>query len=271
MRVRANILLLSLLLGAGFVYGADRATNDSPPSMSMAAFPLPLKRTYLFSAAGNPAGKAELDTPFPNDFPPCLTVMLEDMRKFPSSKGRYYFPSRNVVRVFRVSQIDQAPYKTIAGQIKSLRRILAERPTEVSYEETVSASTSVPNVTARYSLPDYPPRNAGHVVEVKLSYVDAAWGAAFCYVTQFTQEDGTRLNNEELTYIVQGITNDNQFYLSADFSIAHSKLPNTARETLKRPKGDAALDHTLLSKQKEASFTPDLSKLRKWISALKFE
>jgi uncharacterized membrane protein len=38
MTVRANILLLSLLLGAGFVYGADRATNDSPPSMSMAAF-----------------------------------------------------------------------------------------------------------------------------------------------------------------------------------------------------------------------------------------
>jgi len=173
--------------------------------------------------------------------------------------------------VYRISDVDQAPYKTIAAQIKSLRKILAERPTAISYEETVSVSASVPQVTPRYLLPDYPPRNAGHVVEVKLSYVDAVWGAAFCYVTQFTQEGGSRVNNQELTYIVQGITNDNQFYISADFSITHPKLPNTVRETLKGAKGDAALDNALLSKQTEASFTPDLSKLRKWISALEFK
>lgn len=271
MTARANFLLLLLLLGAGFVYGADRATDDSPPSMSMAVFPLPLKRTYVSSAAGTPAKKASLDTPFPNDFPPSITVMLEDTRKFPSGKGRYYFPSRNVVRVFRISDVDKAPYKTIAAQIKSLRKVLAERPTAISYEETVSASASSPQVTARYSLPDYPPRNAGHVVEVKLSYVDAVWGAAFCYVTQFTQESGTRVNNEELTYIAQGITSDNQFYISSDFSITHPKLPNRIRDTLERATGDAALDHALLSKQTDASFTPDLSKLRKWLSVLKFD
>jgi len=104
-----------------------------------------------------------------------------------------------------------------------------------------------------------------------VSYVDADWGAALCYVTQFTQESRAIVNNQELTYVVQGIASDNQFYISADFSITHPKLPNSSLDTPERPTGDNALDHALLSKQTEASFTPDLSKLRKWIFALKLE
>jgi len=244
--MRSHVSTLSaLLIGSAIVSGAQRAPDDTPPSVSFGAFPLELKRTYVFSAAGTSARKAELNNPFPNDFPPSLTVMFEDVRKFPSGQGRYYFPSRNVVRVYRISSVEAAPYKTIQSHIKSLRRILSERPSAVADDK-------------RHSLPDYPPRNAAHCFELKLSYIETRWGTAICYVTQFSQDGGTPANNEELTYIVQGLSKDGAFYVSADFSITHPKLPNRVQDTPDREKGDYAPDIALLSKQSDASFKPSL-------------
>ena len=261
MTARAYIsLLLGLLPVGDIVCGAERGPDDALPSMSFAAFPLPLKRTYVFSAPGTPASKAELNTPFPNDFPPSVTVMLEDARKFPTGKGRYYFPSRNVVRVYRVSGAESAAYKTIQSDIKALRKILSERPSAIADDET------------HYSpLPDYPPRNAAHCFQVKLSYIDAAWGSALCYVTQFTQDGGTPANNEELTYIVQGLSKDGGLYVAGNFSISHPKLPNRVEDTPERKKGDYAPDRGLLSQQRDSSFTPALDKIRRWLATLELK
>jgi hypothetical protein len=251
--------LLGLLLATAIVCGAQRAVDDTPPSASFAPFPLPLKRAYVFSAVGTPAAKAQLNTPFPDDFPPSLTLMFEDVRKFPSGQGRYYFPSRNVVRVYRISHAEAAPYKTIQSDIKSLRKLLSDRPSVVSDDDSVQR------------LPDYPPRNAGHCFAVKLSYIDAGWGDAVCYVTQFTQDGGTPANNEELTYIVRGLSKDGEFYVSADFSITHPKLPNRIQDTPERGKGDYEPDRALLSKQSDGSFTPALDQIRTWLATLELK
>lgn len=159
------------------------------------------------------------------------------------------------MRVYRVSHAEAAPYKTIQSEIKSLRKLLIDRPSAVADDQ-------------RDSLPDYPPRNAAHCFELKLSYIDAPWGSALCYVTQFTQDGDTPANNEELTYIVQGFSKDGEFYVSADFSIAHPKLPNRVQDTPEREKSDYAPDRALLSKQSEGSFTPQLAKIRTWLSTL---
>jgi len=249
-------LLIALLFATKIVWGAESAADDSPPSISFGAFPLPLKRTCVFSTAGLSANKAKLNVPDPNDFPPCTTVYLEDLRKFPAGQGRYYFPSRNVLRVYRISHVETAPYKTIQSQIRSVRTLLSDRPSTVRDDSSVQ------------KLPDYPPRNAGHCFAVKLSYIDASWGSAICYVTQFTQDGGTPANNEELTYIVQGLSKEGDLYISADFSIIHPKLPNRVQDTPERAKDDYAPDIALLSKQKEGSFTPALDKIRAWLSTL---
>jgi hypothetical protein len=251
-----TLTVLVVLLAIESVCAAESDANDSIPSISFGAFPLPLKRTYVISEAGTPADKANMNDPFPNDYPPCTTVMLEDIRKFPESKEpRYYFPSRNVLRVYRISNVNTAPYKTIQADIKSLRKLLKEKPTAIpdDYE---------------HALPDYPPRNSAHAFQVKLSYLDTARGSAVCYVTQFTQDGGTPANNEELTYIVQGISKDNQFYVSADFSITHPKLPNRIEDTPRRTKGDYGPDRALLSKQADSSFAPALDKIRTWLTSL---
>ena len=120
-------------------------------------------------------------------------------------------------------------------------------------------------------MPDYPPRNASHCFQEKLSYLDAPWGGALCYVTQFTQDGGAPANNEELVYLVQGLTKDGQFYVSADFSVTNPKLPNRIKDTPERQKGDYAPDRAFLSKRPEESFTPTLDKIRAWLCALELK
>jgi hypothetical protein len=246
-------VLTCVLLLATQVYGEDQTSADTPPSASYGPFPLPLKRTYVFAAVGTPASKESMSEPWaPKDFPPSLAIWLENAGHLPIQKGAYYFPSKNVVRIYRISAADTAPYETIQPEIKSLRKLLKERPRTVADD----------------SLPDYPPRNAAHCFQEKLSYMDATWGSALCYVTQFTQDGGTPANNEELTYLVQGLSKDEQFYISADFSITNPKLPNRIKDTPERQKGDYAPDRALLSKQPENSFAPALDKIRAWLSTL---
>jgi hypothetical protein len=161
----------------------------------------------------------------------------------------------NVLRIYRISAVDTAPYETIQPQIKSLRKLLSERRATVAED----------------SLPDYPPLNASHCFQEKPFYMDATWGSALCYVTQFTQDGGSPANNEELTYIVQGLSKDGQFYVSADFSITHPKLAYEDRHTPEHKKGDYAADRSLLSKQPEKSFTPALDKIRTWLYTLELK
>jgi hypothetical protein len=256
MKLRASALFLAALACA---CRADTASDD-PPSVSFSTFPLPLVRTYVSSAPGTPAAKAKLDDPFPNDLPPATTVMLEDARDYPAYKkgARYFFPSHNVLRLFRISGVQSAPYKTIQVDITSLRKLLADRPRSIPDDE-------------KHSLPDYPPRNSAHAFQVNVAYLDADWGSGICYVTQFSQDGGTPANNEELTYIFQGISKDNNFYVSGDFRITHPKLPKGVDDTPRRPKGDYDADRILLSKQSDASFTPSLAEIREWIKSLKVE
>jgi len=229
------------------------------PSVSFGPFPLPSVRTYVCSATGTPANKAELNSPFPNDFPPSVTVGLEDARPHPAYKkgARYFFFSRNYIRVYCISDVERVPYKTIQPQIALLRKLLGERPATIQDDER---------------LPDYPSRNAVHAFQVKLSYLDAPWGSGICYITQFTQDGGTPANNEELAYLFQGLTNDGSYYLSADFRISHPKLPKGIDDAPdNREKGDYHLDRLLLSKQTDRSFTPSLATLRQWLQSIKLK
>jgi hypothetical protein len=256
MKLLASALLLAAL---PCVCHADPA-NDDPPSVSFGTFPLQPIRTYVSAAGGTPASKARMDDPSPNDFPPATTVSLEDARNYPATdKGpRYFFPGRNVLRVYRISHVESAPYKTIQIDIASLRKLLTDRPRGIPDDE-------------KHSLPDYPPRNSAHAFQVNVTYLDANWGSGICYVTQFSQDGGTPANNEELTYIFQGISKDNNFYVSGDFRIMHPKLPKGIDDTPHRPKGDYDADRILLSKQSDGSFTPSLAKLREWIKSLTIE
>jgi hypothetical protein len=248
--------LLSFIVLACCTFAGERPVDI--PAVSFAPFPLPILRHYISAATGRPAGKATLNSPFPDDFPPSTTVAFEDGRKYKIPDGSYAFPSRNYLRVYRISDIHKAPYKTIQSHFEVLRRVLKARPAEVPNDEA----------TLR-SLPDYPPRNAAHAFELHLGYVDAPWGSGICYMTLFTQDGSGHANNDELQYLFQGLSKDNAFYVSADFRVTHPRLNHfTWPET---EKGDYSADCKLLSLLKPNTFSPSLPDIQRWLATLKIE
>jgi len=253
--------LIFAIIGLFAANGFGAEPRNDPPAVEFARFPLPLLRTSVSAAPGTPAAKAILKSPFPNDFPPHTTVSFEDAREFPAFKkgARYFSPAHNRIVVYRITQVERAPYKTIQTYLTVLKRLLKERPKDI------------PPVESGRSFPDYPPRNSAHTFEAKLTYVDTAWGSGIFYLAQFTQEAGDFANNEKLTYLFQGLSKDGNFYVSADFRATHPKLPaGIDSKPLHGADNDLA-DSAFLTKQPDDSYTPSLRKVREWIGTLKLE
>ncbi len=183
--------------------------------------------------------------------------------------GRFLILSSNYLRVYNIRAVTRAPYKTIQPQIAHLEELLKQ-----SRGKPRNAGKSVP------ILPDYPPRNAGHLIESKLSYLEAPWGSGICYITQFVQGMGETPNNQQLVYIFQGVSKGKQLFISADFQIRHPDVPagpeDPSFDWRKPEEKDAAeafckkIERTLNSAPDE-SFTPSLRSIREWLLQLKVD
>jgi len=253
---------------SGFASDGD----EDIPSIAFDEFPYSIKRFYFFSYAGTPVSKAKrMNDPGPDDFPPYSVVFLEDPRRYPSlEKGHavYMMPARNVVRVYNISAVATAPYKTIQPHIVQLRELLKKRP------KTVPSGGKRGNTYAKYEqLPDYPPRNAGHLVQVHTHYLDASWGSGLFYVTQFVQGGGEWPNNEQLVYLFQGVSKNGRFYVAADFRVTYSALDRPELRQEGEFDADALTEKlsSMMAKDREGAFTPPLNKIREWVSTFKIE
>jgi hypothetical protein len=252
------------LVGIASLFSAAATAEETvvlSPRVSFGTFPLAVHRTAMVAHPGLPAGKAELDSPFPDDFPPHIVVTLEERREFPALKkgARYFSPARNEITVYRISDVEKAPYKTIQPDIAALKKILAERPKRAPDHAADSRG-----------LPDYPPRNAAHVFELRLGYLEADWGRGIYYLTQFTQEDGHFANNEELVCVFQGLSKDGAFYVSADLRMTLPGLPAgiDAKAPLRDGKDPGI---PLITKARDEAFTPSLAKVREWLSSVQLK
>ncbi len=243
------------------------------PKISFGTFPYPISRIHFYSENGTPISKAkEMYSPFPDDFPSHTIVTLEDSRDYPALKrgARYFFPSFNRLRIYNISDLKHSPYKTIQKFLNGQPGIPMIGLVETLRDRPKSSATK-----GRYvALPDYPSRNAAHLIQTKIAYADYDWGSGVFYITQFTQSRGNYPNNEELVYLFQGLSKDGKYYVSADFRITHPKLPRGIDSIPDGPTVDDDVDKKaapMLSKQKDDSFTPSLDKLRTWVGTLKFE
>ena len=264
----AAITTLLLEIAAGTPEG------EAVPSLSLGRYPFELLCTHIYSDGGRPAGKAKLEVPFVNDFPPALTIGLETGKE-PDGAGRFLILSSNYLRVYNIRDVKTAPYKTIQASIAGLEKVLKERPKNAS-----DAHPKLKKPDVVYELPYYPPRNAGHLIEAKLNYVDAPWGSGICYITQFVQGMGETPNNQQLIYVCQGISKKKGVFVSADFQISHPDVPVDTKSPSfdwRKPgeqeaaKAFCQKNERLLDIALDESFTPSLRSLREWLLSLKLQ
>jgi len=267
--MRAPVAIVIAVLFSGSIAVPAAPNDETLPTMSFEQFPLPIKRSYFFATPGTPVGKAkQMDGPGPDDFPPCSEVYLEDERRYPSTeKGPVYMIlARNVVRIYNISAVKTAPYKTIQPHIQELQQLLRKRPKEVPSGELKHGKY------AKYEeLPDYPPRNAAHMMQIKMQYLDTTWGSGLFYVTQFVQGIGEWPDNERLVYLFQGLSKDQKYYVAADFRVTHPALENAKADGEREANELTERLSQKLSKDTDDAFTPSLKKIREWMSTLKIE
>jgi hypothetical protein len=218
---------------------------------------------YKEKVEQNEKGKATTEEgPFSDDFPPSRTISFQDKRPygiFASGKPVYAFPAYNVVRLYDLKGISQD--RTISRYVRDLKKALLERRNARELEQPYT------------SLPDFPPRNAGHLVQDKVQHVDFPWGQGVFYLCAFTQGPGSFPNNDELIYLFQGLSSDGRLYVSADFRVVSDLVRHTpapSADDANRDVDDAAGDLAKkLDKEQDSAFHPDFATIRSWMQNLK--
>jgi hypothetical protein len=126
-------ILICVALGSLACVLSAGEPRDEPPTIEFAPIPLRVLHIQVSAAPGTPAAKAIMDSPFPEDFPPHTAIAFDDGRPYPAFKkgARYFTPACDRIIVYRITEVERAPYKTIQSEIERLKKLLKERPKEV--------------------------------------------------------------------------------------------------------------------------------------------
>ncbi|MBN2678584.1 MAG: hypothetical protein JXR32_11045 [Anaerolineaceae bacterium] len=125
------------------------------------------------------------------------------------------------------------------------------------------------------SIPFLPNWNAGQVIKAMPAFINFQNGKGIRYLTEYAQY-AAPLNNYDLFYTFQGITDDGKYYISAILPVTHPSLPADSNV------GDAIQNQlysdfdgykreavAALEAQPLDSFTPDLNQLDAMIQSFK--
>ncbi len=207
----------------------------------------------------------EVGTDIPIGVAPAHTVIsLKDKRPLPAlDRGpRYFSPSYSSIAVIPLKDSSvktfAKSYPDVASEAASLRRALTQK---------------LRFLTTKPTPPDLNNEDIEQAFHSRIRYLDFPLFSAISYLTAYTQEDeGDPANNEELAFVVQGVTKDGRYYIDARFAITHPSLPKGIDST-KPMKGLARKQHLILvSKNLDAatdeSFWPPIASFKDLLASL---
>ena len=198
-------------------------------------------------------------SPIPQDRPPGERVALvESMNQRKRHEGRYYFPSSTFIEAYDLHGSTQTSHPSIWKAVHLLKRVLAERPT----------AAALHSKTYNYNRDACPPANAAQGFHSHLRYIDAPWGSGYLVLTQHSQDNGTRINNDELFCLFQGITKNNSLLLCGSFRVTHRALPDKFDSV---PWGSLEADIKRLDRLEDDSFSPSLKDLQKLAASIQIK
>ncbi len=123
-------------------------------------------------------------------------------------------------------------------------------------------------------LPFLPMLNASQVMTAQVKFMDFQNGQGVRYITQYDQAP-LPINNYELIYTYQGLTNDGKYYVAAVLPVNLSSLPADPQITGQDPMDfinvfNTYLENTVndLNQQDPGLFTPDLSLLDEMVKSI---
>lgn len=159
----------------------------------------------------------------------------------------FFFPVAEYMEINRIA----------AEQIPQLEALLADQPAEVDGP-----------------LPYLPPPNGAQVFHAQEAYLTFEGGKGIRYLTIFNQEPRA-INNAELFYTFQGLTDDGRYYISASFPVAAPNLPETGEvedmDAFAANMEQYVADTTAeMNELNAADFTPNLTVLDAVVESIRF-
>ena len=203
--------------------------------------------------------------------PARYVIELIPRHQQPRHGGRYYYPSYSVIymtplRDQTVANFDRA-YPGLSGSADLLHELLKERPNDL-YAWTVRRSRP----SGGWVIPDQPFNNAGACLLAKFRTISTTWGDGCRFLTYYRQgKAGYGAANEELLYNFQGMTKDNQFYISARLAVRHDRLPDSIddpKAASNETEEEQRIEHDRIDRWPDRSFYPPLTALDSMIASL---
>lgn len=194
-----------------------------------------------------PAVKQTDQTPYWAVFPEHVEVAFSDYAQPDSIQ----MPKIYVYPVAALKEANQMA----AEQVNTLQELLVKKP----------------DLATINPLPFLPLFNAQAMFTAQAQYLNFANGSGIRYLTQFGQATGP-INNQELVYTFQGLTDDGANYVAAVFPVAQSALPaDMASADTSFPNGFEAYIQGVKDELETAvsnSFTPALDNLDNMVSTI---
>ncbi len=134
--------------------------------------------------------------------------------------------------------------------------------------------TLLSNQQVGQNVPFLPVYNAAQMFHSNVKFLDFKNGKGVRYLTQYSQ-GLSPINNQDLFYTFQGLTSDNNYYISVIMPVNLSSLPTSATDTTNLPPEFSTnyqkyiSDTTdMLNQRMDGDFTPDLSKLDQLVESI---
>ena len=169
------------------------------------------------------------------------------------------YPSKNTYHQPRIEIYPVAKYEQInpgaKDVIENLKKLLADKPGSPD------------------QLPLLPLFNAAQVFHSQLQYLSFQSGQGVRFVTQYDQAP-LPINNLEIFYTFQGLTDDGKYYITALLPVSTAMLPDSDQVTpaIEQQLADfeAYLKDTTqkINQVKPQDFTPNLSRLDAVVQSL---
>jgi hypothetical protein len=144
---------------------------------------------------------------------------------------------------------------------------------ESSGQMVLDLQTLLNDQQVKESMPFLPLFNAAQVMHSQVAFVDFKNGNGVRYLTQFDQAP-IPLNNMELIYTFQGLTDDGSYYIAAILPVTHPDLPDDNKVSSDQEYqvevfiADMTESVEKLGQLPGTSFTPNLLKLDTLIQSI---
>lgn len=176
-----------------------------------------------------------------------------------------YLPPEGEIHIYPTAGLNAEVQPIVAA----LQQLLAEQPDTSTFEGIP------PNEGAeQLGLTMLPPSNAVQTLRAQAEYLSFAEGQGIRYLTQLSQGP-VPINNQDLFYTFQGLTDDGATYVSAYFPVTLPALPDSPQlneaewaALMEDWQGYLAQTLALLDEQPTTAFTPDLAALDAVINSL---